>query len=207
MGTTARIPLSAMTAACILASPLCLAQADVQPLPAPEWRLGDSLEYSSRFLTVKCSKWTVTSLDKGGEAMMECGENVAFMEKESGNVTRILTKAGDKVAQFKPSLPALQFPLAPGKSWSGNYSGYTDDDGANWTASRTCQVKGYEQVKVAAGTFNALRIDCKDDWSSPPFKGVSSTTSWYAPDVQAVVKAENSQDPKWNMELKAFSRR
>ncbi|SPJ16961.1 exported hypothetical protein [Burkholderiales bacterium] len=92
----------------------------------------------------------------------------------------------------------LSFPLEVGKKWS-----FTDDYVVNDTDSGTLQghsqvsvqVAGYERVRVAAGEFDAFKLEANGDWKSPqappPGTGQSHTTYWYAPAARIVVKSES----------------
>ncbi|MBC7954950.1 MAG: hypothetical protein H7Y33_03645 [Cytophagales bacterium] len=174
------------------------------PVPKPTPKVGDVLEFANLYVTVPCKRWEVKEVNKDGMQISQCGGNVAYFDVASGNLVRIVTKEGDKLVQFSPRGTSIDFPLSVGKSWTANYDGYTNDDGASWNAKTKCAVHSAEKIKVAAGEFDTLRIDCEDAWSSGPFNGVSKTTSWYAPKVGTVVKSSNPEAAKWNYELTSF---
>lgn len=182
-----------------------VAATEAPAAPQPGYEVGDVLVYKDRFVTVDCQRWEVTDLDRDGYRVSRCGDFLAYVDNGTGRLFKIVTEAGDKLVRFKPGLPTLSFPLAVGKHWSGEYEGYTNSDGAVWTGDASCTVKAREAVEVAAGTFDAYRIECQDDWTAGPFSGVSNSTTWYAPEVGAVVKSVNAQDSKWNMELQSYS--
>lgn len=194
---------------------LLVAVAFVLPIPAlagddagaprPSFTVGHMVEFTDKFVTVDCQRWEVKELDRDGYRVSQCGENLAYFDNGTGRLVKIVTEDGDKLAQFKPALPTIDFPLAVGKTWSGSYDGYTNDNGAMWSGDTDCKVEAKEPVKVAAGELEAYRIACSDNWEAPPFSGVSDSVSWYAPEVGAVVKTVNKQDSRWNSELKAYS--
>lgn len=172
--------------------------------PKPTPKVGDVFEYDKLYITVPCKRWEVKEVDKNGQHLVQCENNIAQFEAATGAMQRIVTKDGDKLVQFTPRATSIQFPLAVGQSWTGRYDGYTNDDGASWNADTKCAVKSEEKVKVPAGEFDTLRIECEDAWSAGPFSGVSKTTSWYAPKLGTVVKSHNPESAKWNYELTGY---
>lgn len=178
-------------------------QAQAQDFALPAVKVGGVVEYD-KFVTVPCRKWTVTEVNKAGMNLMTCGEFTAFSDAATGGLVRVVNKSGDKIVQFRPHAMGLKYPLAAGKTWTGQYEGYTDDDGANWQATVTCRAAAaLEKVKVAAGEYDALKIDCEDAWQAGVFKGVSKSSSWWAPALGLVVKTVNPEAAKWNMELQS----
>jgi hypothetical protein len=173
-------------------------------VPMPTSKVGDVVEFDKLYVTVPCKRWEVKELNKNGMLISQCGDNFAHFDAATGAMVRIVTKDGDKLVQFSPRATSIQFPLSVGKSWTGSYDGYTNDDGASWNAKSKCAVQAAEKVKVPAGEFDALRIECEDAWSSGPFSGVSKTTSWYAPKVGTVVKSLNPEAARWNYELTSY---
>ncbi len=69
-------------------------------------------------------------------------------------------------------------------------------------------VISYEKVQVAAGKFDAFKLEGQGKWASPqaPFPGASDFTYWYAPAVRAIVKKERqaSYMPTYTTELVEF---
>jgi hypothetical protein len=198
---TATVRASALAALSMAALALAAAPARGQSYALQQPKVGGMVEYD-KFVTVPCKQWTVTEVNKAGMNIMQCGEYKAYSDTETGALVRVVSKDGDKMVQFKPYAMSLQYPLSAGKTWKGKYEGYTNDDGASWEADVTCKVgAALEKVKVAAGEFDALKIECEDAWQAGVFKGVSKSTSWWAPAVGAVVKTVNPESSKWNMEL------
>lgn len=207
---TARRPSGAHAAAArrVLLATACATlmlslPAAAQEYPLPPVKVGGMVEYD-KFVTVPCRKWTVTEVNKAGMNLMTCGEYTAYNDAATGALVRVVNKAGDKIVQFKPHAMSLKYPLSAGKSWTGQYEGFTDDDGASWQATATCKAgAALEKVKVAAGEFEALKIECEDAWQAGVFKGVSRSTSWWAPALGLVIKTSNPEAAKWNMELQS----
>ena len=89
---------------------------------------------------------------------------------------------------------AFAFPLGAGKTWEYEYK-YTPGDGeptATWSAK--AKVEGWEEVRVPAGAFKALKVVHEGRWSRPyggySISGTSIITLWYAPEVKGIVKRE-----------------
>lgn len=87
----------------------------------------------------------------------------------------------------------LSFPLEVGKKWS-----FVDKFGLlgfQMTArdSVTVAVVGYEKVRVAAGEFEAFRLEAKGTRVTPSYSGEISWTYWYAPTARTIVKSEFRQ--------------
>jgi hypothetical protein len=96
--------------------------------------------------------------------------------------------------EYTPYYPVLQFPLERGKQWSGK---------AQWRISSglihhhvTSQVAAWERVTVPAGTFDAVRIEVRGNFTESqslayyPQQGSISNVIWYAPAVGQIIKKE-----------------
>ena len=111
---------------------------------------------------------------------------------------------------FDPDQGLFKFPLHPGDTHEAHYDMKDPTEGPYEVRfERHVKVVGWEDVKVPAGKFHALRVE-----SEGPFqrvdKGVSGTakeTAWYAPEVKRYVKwtYENStfrgRNQWWGLEL------
>ena len=106
-----------------------------------------------------------------------------------------LTRQGE--IEYSPFYPSLQFPLEPGKRWSGT---------VQWKISSgimqhqvTAQVAGWERVTVPAGSFDAVKVILRGNFlesltlSYYAQNGAVSHTIWYAPAVRQIVKKEITQ--------------
>lgn len=89
---------------------------------------------------------------------------------------------------------ALKFPMQIGSKSSYEKQPWTNGNGHD---GATCEVKVEEKVTVAAGTFDALRIECAGFWnrviddqpgSNRGRSGKIATTFWYAPVIGRWVK-------------------
>lgn len=170
----------------------------------PEIPIGTTMEYVSKVATVRCSKWETVEQDKDGFIVCKCDNNLMYRNKDNLNLVKITTEKGKDLVKYSPELSALNFPLEVGKNWSSNYSGFTADNNASWNSKLKCEVKAFEKVSVAAGSFDAFRIDCEDSWQAGSYSGVSHSSTWYAPQVKEVVKVAHKEDSRFNQELKSY---
>ncbi|WP_200341594.1 hypothetical protein [Rhodovibrio sodomensis] len=67
------------------------------------------------------------------------------------------------------------FPLDVGNTASWKFTG--QDQQYNWTGARRCEVQEEVRLTVPAGTYDAYKVSCRDDWSA--------RTYYYAPEVAA----------------------
>jgi hypothetical protein len=85
-----------------------------------------------------------------------------------------------------------EFPLYPGKSWMQKQTGPFSARGRVFTQDYDIEycVEGFEEVKVRAGTFIALRILFKAMTEHPmeKLKVTSEVTLWYSPEVKNYIK-------------------
>lgn len=175
------------------------------PAEKPTPKVGDVLEYVKDYVTVGCKRWEVKEVNKDGFNISQCGDNLAYLSTQTATVAKIVTTAGKTMVEFKPGSPVLSFPLQVGKKWEGKYDGTRADTGASWTSSVTCEAKSFETVKVPAGAFEAFKIDCTDSWESPPFRGASEASAWYAPKVGTIVKQVNPSQSAFDYELASYA--
>jgi hypothetical protein len=167
--------------------------------------VGLVIEYDEQVASRGCKRWEVTATDKDGSYISECGDNIAYHSAENGTLTKIVSKSGDTVVEFKPQAFGLSFPLEVGKKWDGKYTGYTAYNGVSWDSDTRCEVKPPEIVTVPAGQFDAYRIDCVHNWTSGGLDGQAHISAWYAPKVGAVVKSVNAESPEWNSQVTSIT--
>jgi hypothetical protein len=95
--------------------------------------------------------------------------------------------------RFTPVLTRFAFPLRPGESWNQWIDSRDEATGRSGRINRWVRVGGWEEVKVPAGTFAAVRLtvltvlDDEEFWRNPTR---CSYTVWYAPAVRGVVREE-----------------
>jgi len=175
------------------------------PADKPSSKVGDVIEYDVRLATVPCKRWEVTDAEKDGSTVLQCDGKLAYISAANGNLTKIVTKSGETLVEFKPYAASISFPLEVGKKWEGKYAGYTAYNGASWSGDNSCEVKPPETVKVPAGEFEAYRIDCVDKWTSGPYAGQSHTSAWYAPKAGTTVKFVHAETPEWSYQVTSMS--
>ena len=85
---------------------------------------------------------------------------------------------------------SLRFPLAVGKSWDFSYT-FNGKPGSVTEIKQTATVKGWETVKVPAGTFRALRVEHQGYYATfengSTWSGRIRETFWYAPSALRIV--------------------
>lgn len=174
------------------------------PAQMPKPKVGDYIEYSPRFVNLDCKRWEVTNTNKNGFLTLQCGDKIAFLSAENGNLSKIVSGDGETLVQFKPYLPSVSFPLQVGKKWEGKYSGYTADNGLRWTGDQSCEVKDVERVKVPAGEFETYRIECLDNVQVINKIYPIHTTAWFAPKLGTSVKFVNKENPPYDYVVTSF---
>ncbi|MBM4226955.1 MAG: hypothetical protein FJ164_04300 [Gammaproteobacteria bacterium] len=173
------------------------------PEPSP----GEVHEFTGSVATIPCSRWEV--LESSDPALVEsaCGDyRMYFKREEQMNLHRVTTADGKELVRFDPAYPSLRFPLAVGKQWRKAYAGHSLLEDIAWQGDVSCEVADFAKVSVAAGDLDAFRIECKDRWKVADAESSVTSTTWYAPALEAVVKSVNYEDPRWNTELKRVSR-
>jgi hypothetical protein len=113
---------------------------------------------------------------------------------------------------FTPNTGLLHFPLRPGKRWSSNYTVKFPRQDYDVQHERTVSVVGWENVRVPAGTFHALKVvsEGSAQRSDRPRPGDVTEVVWYVPEVRRFVKwtyeTRNRMGPvlSWEFELTAY---
>ena len=87
----------------------------------------------------------------------------------------------------------IAFPIDAGKSWEYEYK-IRAANGFETTHERKAKVEGWEEVRVPAGSFKALKIVHDGRWTrievDRKYSGVLTDTIWYSPEVKRFVKRE-----------------
>ena len=106
---------------------------------------------------------------------------------------------GRKLESVEPCLQIFKWPLRVGKKWDGKYTYRDSSDHSSGVylhdSKINVNIRTYEEVRVPAGTFKALRIQANNE------------TLWYAPSVGWVVKEELNlnSEKRWIFELVEYS--
>lgn len=186
------------------ASTACLAQTPPVAERAPLPRIGDSRDYDGQFLGTNCRHWETRRLEANHVTVRQCDDKLVYLDARDLSTQRLTTLKGETLLTFKPQYQGLMFPLAVGKKWSSRYSGFRADKNRKWDSRLECEVKAYEAVRVAAGRFDAFRVECIDNWElGYIFSGKKASTRWYSPAAGGVIKYA-AEDGEWNYELAAF---
>jgi hypothetical protein len=162
-------------------------------LPAPVLQVGDEWGCVKRSgltgLTVDRARVRVTAAGRDGYAVAEDWQTAGPVAARFDRNLNPL-RSGDWV--YEPAYPRFSFPLAIGKAWSGEIiaSEVPSRRNARLRQRLKANVRGWERVKVPAGTFTALRIDIAVNWSdtdNAQVWGNSAETVWYAAEVRNMV--------------------
>jgi len=122
---------------------------------------------------------------------------------ESTGLSRVLTMDGNVVRRgatdFEPEIRRFSYPLEPGKSWSVRFS-YIASELNRVEVALNATVVGWEEVKVPAGTFRAMKLTYDGHWDlSISYRsgggfgapgGPVKQTAWYVPEVKRLVRLE-----------------
>jgi len=103
---------------------------------------------------------------------------------------------GKQLESAEPCIQVFNWPLKVGKKWNSSYTVKEYSGGVHLSHSKTgVNVRTYEEVRVPAGTFRALRIQAGKE------------TFWYAPSIGWAVKEQIRPQGKdgWLLELVEYS--
>lgn len=90
--------------------------------------------------------------------------------------------------KFVPFAATYQFPLEPGKKWRARFKGECGVM-CSFEVDSESEVRGWERITVPAGTFDALRIDSRDNFKHAfGMSSVGTGSIWLAPEVKRPVK-------------------
>lgn len=177
----------------LFASTLSLAQALNFPVERPVLSKGDTWKYQ------------YTNLWKNEVLPGQSNLSVALVDDKKINFTgtnreggvwkytsdldlnRSYTFKGEKYLNREHA-----WPLTENSKWENIREFAEGEAEVKWTES--CKVTAFEKVKVPAGEFESVKVECKASWTnSLNARGNGEKTRWYAPVVKRVVKTEE----KW----------
>lgn len=193
---------------CLLlaASAHCLAQPPAHVEAPRPFLLGDSVAFDGLPMGLNCRQWQFKRIEANDISVSQCEDKLLYQDAASRNPIKATTSSGELLVEFRPQYPGLSFPLFVGKKWHSRYSGFRADKNRKWESTLECEARAYEPVRVRAGSFDSIRIECTDSWQMGYiFSGQVRTVRWYAPAVGMVVKYQ-SEDSGWNYELAALQR-
>ena len=179
-----------------------------EKIEAPVWNVGD--------------KWTFTG--DGSVEVIKSDQNgyiLKFSEKkcifesqgcntilfQKSTLNRIYAVEGDKRKKYVKGLSkVLDFPLSSGKQWKTGYSSLVGTYHQTYLDySEFFKILGWEETKIRAGIFKALKIEYKRVLSGSSSVSVGAGQEfinqyWYSPDVKYFVKCQ--YDKGWMKEDK-----
>jgi len=151
--------------------------------------------------------------DNGSLIALQPDSGASTASVQSQNVTSTFTTT----AMDGVTLPGT---VNPGDTWTQNFTmeGAESINGQDVTSksqvSFSCTVGATESITVAAGTFNAVHMDCTSDiaititmnGTDIPSNVSTTSTMWYAPGVGMVKSDSNLSDGKTTtLELTAYT--
>lgn len=170
------------------------------PLPAPSWRVGDRWAYRCsdgfRVPVVWEETHEVTAADAAGITVRIVAQgDVNFTRTEmlaSPGVVRVGAAYDPaETRNFEAPMVRFQFPLTPNTDWRQNLRNLDPANGLVSTIGRFVQVGGYEQVTVAAGSFNAITMRTLmsvDDNNPFRWPVQANYMTWWAEEAGNVVR-------------------
>lgn len=199
--TTRWIALTCAAAALPVAA-ATLRGAEGPPAQAPQLRVGDRWTYHASDGYRSQVTWEetheITSIAPGAITVKVAtkGAGVDHTRTEIWSAPGVIVQGAIYEAEtrkFDPPWIRYKFPLTTGESWSQQIRDPAKEAGPYGPMQAKATVGGYEQVKTAAGTFNAIklryfvRLDDETFWRYPT---ECDYVVWYAPDPGVMVRAE-----------------
>jgi len=160
-------------------------------IPRPEWKVGYSWSYEEKrsgrkTTSVKVveiigtdltAKLPVFLVKEGDEEDSRSVETLGVVETRKNG---IVTSRRDKPSQI------LSWPLQSSKEWRNIYTLENLETKQTYRVDRVMSVSAVEEVKVPAGTFNAIKIEAYEYQT-----GSLQAEYWYAPEVRWFVRTIN----------------
>ena len=174
----------AIAAACFC-SMTALAQ-DQATVSQPDVGVGDSWAYLviDPYTKETRGEWLFDVVEVSGSSIK------TELNRDGSSSTRIYGRDWSLSKDFL----LFSFPLEAGKKWKSKTSYETSDCGPT-SDDLTAEVKGWEDIKVPAGKFRALRIEHNGFWTSRCGSGRKLWWYWYVPSVKHFVRFESRA---WN---------
>jgi tetratricopeptide (TPR) repeat protein len=166
-----------------------------EKVDAPIWNVGDKWTFT-RGTTME-----VVAADENSYSVIFSGsKTLTIFDKSTLNRKYIIEE--DKRQEFKGSWKrALNFPLIVGKVWKDKFSSRATRSGMFDAENRyfeTFKVLGFEDVKVEAGIFKAVKIEySQEGFSSGGQIWKGKAWFWYAPEAKYIVKCQYDKNPVW----------
>jgi len=192
----------------VIAMVMCSSMAEAQSADAPNFAVGDTWVRKGAQGTyeIKVVKVDDSSISSTG-AYEDCRPCISIYDRNQvlQKVTDPdgkdidLMRLGRATVFLGSAWKFFDWPLSVGKTWRIEAQAFARGYPNEYTV--TSKVAAFEDVKTPAGTFKAFRID--REWVIHPkgnFQGDRFTTSsWFAPDVKAIVKSAGRGPAQWEM--------
>lgn len=188
--------------------PALAADAPRAEMPTITIKPGQYNEYTTSEAALGgCRRWSNKEITSDGLLVSACKDLLLYRSiANSLNLVKMTKTNGDVLFEYGPYMPTMSFPLEVGKTWTGEYAGFTEDTGDKWKAKTQCEAVAFEKVKVVAGEFDAFRIDCVHHWRALlVFSGETKASTWFAPKINSVIKFVHD-DAKYNHQLTSYNR-
>ncbi len=166
-----------------------------EKVEAPVWNAGDkwAFDRGGPIEVIKCDDHCYLVRFSGGP-FPRAASGVAVLEKSTLNITHVLD--GNTRRQYLDTgKKILNFPLTVGKEWKNFYQ--RTEPGVDGLVlveyHETLRVLGWEEIKVPAGKFKAVKMEYKIEplvWSSLGChaRPESKAWYWYSSEVKNLVK-------------------
>lgn len=182
-----RIPARVASCALALLAPAAGAQSAQRPPVQPGDRWDFAVYYAVRH-TAPTRTWVVVSVGPDAIVGTENGAPLRLTPELNPLESPLLAQTGTEL---------LRFPLRVGRQWKHVAHVRFKDNGSQARVETQVQVAAHETVRVAAGEFEAFRLEAKGTihgssyGGSGQLRGETATTYWYAPAARAIVKSTN----------------
>jgi hypothetical protein len=177
-----------------------LARGLVPPTP----RLGDKWVYLREIRdgeAVTRRNYLTMSVMKAGDSgyeVVSSASDIPYRFDASGNLLSQPAPVGHGVLVIEPSDSFFRYPLESGKSWSARTREVMPDIVKK--SDNQVAVLGWEDVRVPAGGFHALKISKVTDYSFDPMPGRGAdltsrrvTTIWFVPALRTFARYETRE--------------
>lgn len=167
-------------------------------IEAPVWNVGDKWVFASGAST------EVIRVDENVYVIKTLSpDNIEdFFIHDKTTLHRTHRLVGEKRRKYEGVWSKrFNFPLTIGKSWENTFSSRAAGTTVSETENRYFEkfkVLGFEEVKVQAGTFRAIKIEYwQEGMSSSGRSWAGKAWYWYVPEVKYIVKWQHEMNPVW----------
>jgi hypothetical protein len=159
--------------------------AQTLPIARPGLKVGDRWKVERRDPFGKVTQTTEEVVTAVGASRVDVTFN-----GEAGAMTPDLTFLDTPRLSYDNGYRFLTFPLDAKKKWDFKTKFQNKQNGAEGTTQLDVEVLGSEQVKVAAGTFEAVKLRASGYMQSRGGNWHLDFTYWYAPAARRIVRME-----------------